>query len=616
MRNLLVLAFICISSVAFTQQWNQIEVPPFINNVQNFDIAVNEKGETYLVYTNYVGGGLDFKVLKYKSLNQSWDTVYTYNFPSGYAQNLELDTKNGEIFASVQLNEYPEQRFYVFSIFQNQVTLVANPLANATEEYEKIAFQVGSTPNEFYWFAKKQYESKYFISRYNAGGNNLISDTLPNPNSMYFNDRKMALVGDTLWLSFSSELGGLHLYKKHKTSPIFIAYDNSATGVFYHNSIPIISNTVSLIGNKFNKVFVSGKNQNDESFAVIFENGVASNVPTPPNGTFEQNDFTSTSNAIYVASVAFDEVAGGSIFDLKTKDFASGNWSTVGSVLSEQAENNIRLAQSSLSNRFVVGSKYFDEVNYLQSTYIRVSNQLPAVGAAVFTPASGICANQTQINLTASFSVNDVNLDSLKIIGVTSSNNAIVPTNSLAYSTLSHSGLTTDFQLVGTTLAGGVVSLTITLTDGYDTLSFVKELEVGSTAQPIATDQQFCGSSSVLDLTATGTSVAWFSTNFPTNPLPDATPLTTAWYYFNQTVNGCVSLIDSIFVTVQALPTVQAGADLSVCAGQSVTLNGSGASTYAWDLGVLNGVSFVPTATATYTVTGTDANGCTNTDQV
>ena len=38
--------------------------------------------------------------------------------------------------------------------------------------------------------------------------------------------------------------------------------------------------------------------------------------------------------------------------------------------------------------------------------------------------------------------------------------------------------------------------------------------------------------------------------------------------------------------------------------------------TYAWDSGVTDGIAFTPTTTATYTVTATDANGCTDTDQV
>lgn len=80
--------------------------------------------------------------------------------------------------------------------------------------------------------------------------------------------------------------------------------------------------------------------------------------------------------------------------------------------------------------------------------------------------------------------------------------------------------------------------------------------------------------------------------------------------------NGCSNTSLATTVTVNALPSVNAGLDQTVCSGSSVTLSGSGASTYIWDNSVTNNVAFNPTATLTYTVTGTDANGCENTDQV
>ncbi len=81
--------------------------------------------------------------------------------------------------------------------------------------------------------------------------------------------------------------------------------------------------------------------------------------------------------------------------------------------------------------------------------------------------------------------------------------------------------------------------------------------------------------------------------------------------------NGCSSTSTGVTLVVNALPSVSAGADQDVCVGEVVTLNGSGASTYLWDNGVLNGVGFNPSVgTAIYTVTGTDANGCIATDQM
>lgn len=70
-------------------------------------------------------------------------------------------------------------------------------------------------------------------------------------------------------------------------------------------------------------------------------------------------------------------------------------------------------------------------------------------------------------------------------------------------------------------------------------------------------------------------------------------------------------------ISINALPNVLANASpTSVCAGGTLTLSGSGASTYAWSGSVVNAQTFTPNATATYTVTGTDANGCSKTSSV
>lgn len=78
---------------------------------------------------------------------------------------------------------------------------------------------------------------------------------------------------------------------------------------------------------------------------------------------------------------------------------------------------------------------------------------------------------------------------------------------------------------------------------------------------------------------------------------------------------GCTAT-DQINVTVNTLPTVSAGTDMAVCSGMSATLSGSGANTYTWDNSVVDGVAFSPSATMSYIVTGTDANGCMDTDTV
>ena len=75
--------------------------------------------------------------------------------------------------------------------------------------------------------------------------------------------------------------------------------------------------------------------------------------------------------------------------------------------------------------------------------------------------------------------------------------------------------------------------------------------------------------------------------------------------------NGCVSF-DSVFVIVNPLPTLSITGNTSFCQGDTTTLTATGASTYVWNNGSSNATVAV-NSVGTYTVTGTDANGCTNT---
>lgn len=80
--------------------------------------------------------------------------------------------------------------------------------------------------------------------------------------------------------------------------------------------------------------------------------------------------------------------------------------------------------------------------------------------------------------------------------------------------------------------------------------------------------------------------------------------------------NGCTSSSSSV-ITVNPLPNIGAGNDLTICIGEQVTLNGTGGTTYTWDNGAINGTPFSTVlGVSVYTVTGTDVNGCVNTDVV
>ncbi|TND08519.1 MAG: PKD domain-containing protein [Bacteroidetes bacterium] len=102
---------------------------------------------------------------------------------------------------------------------------------------------------------------------------------------------------------------------------------------------------------------------------------------------------------------------------------------------------------------------------------------------------------------------------------------------------------------------------------------------------------------------------------------PFAAPTQTQTYVVTVTDAFQCSNTDSLVVTVNALPAVNAGPDVFIC-GPGAQLNASGAANYSWSpvtglsaSNIANPVAS-PAVTTTYVVTGIDVNGCVNTDTV
>jgi len=112
---------------------------------------------------------------------------------------------------------------------------------------------------------------------------------------------------------------------------------------------------------------------------------------------------------------------------------------------------------------------------------------------------------------------------------------------------------------------------------------------------------------------------SWIVPNGVTNPGNASSVISTvAGTYTVVAVDAntpnCPSTPTNATITVNPLPDVSAGADATICEGDSVIFSASGAIQYAWNNGVIDNTPFVPVANATYTVNGVDANGCIGTD--
>ena len=107
---------------------------------------------------------------------------------------------------------------------------------------------------------------------------------------------------------------------------------------------------------------------------------------------------------------------------------------------------------------------------------------------------------------------------------------------------------------------------------------------------------------------STGDSVATISVS------PSAT---TTYSVTGTDDNGCQNTAD-VTVVVNPLPIVTINGVNPICIGQNAMLTAMGGSTYTWDhgLGTGNNKQVSPSVSTTYSVTGTDGNGCQNTAEV
>ncbi len=173
-------------------------------------------------------------------------------------------------------------------------------------------------------------------------------------------------------------------------------------------------------------------------------------------------------------------------------------------------------------------------------------------------------------------------------------------------------------------LSAGNYTLTVKNSSGCTSTT---EVEVGATGNSVnatATANTPCAGD-MLQLTGasttTGVTYAWTGPNSFTstqqNPqISNATSANAGTYTLTvtETATNCTK-IATVNVTVNALPTVTVSGATTICAGTTASLTAEGANTYVWSNNEETATVSISNA-GTYTVEGTDVNGCKNTAEV
>ena len=173
--------------------------------------------------------------------------------------------------------------------------------------------------------------------------------------------------------------------------------------------------------------------------------------------------------------------------------------------------------------------------------------------------------------------------------------------------------MTTTYTVTGTAINGCTNEAQVTV--------FV----MGNTGISAGNDTTICEGNMVQLNAIGGSNYSWSPATGLSNPNianPVATPsVTTTYTVTGVSTNGC-PVVDMVTITVLPNPEAIACEDKTICLGDSIQLIVTTHAQYSWSptntlLNPTSGTPIAfPTETTTYTVTVTDENGCTDTDEV
>jgi len=168
---------------------------------------------------------------------------------------------------------------------------------------------------------------------------------------------------------------------------------------------------------------------------------------------------------------------------------------------------------------------------------------------------------------------------------------------------------TTTYSVSGTNSLTGCITSTQSVIKVHNPVQFTT----------LVSHAEIClGNSASINFSGGGSTYSYQINGIPSGSTNIVTPTVSSYYNVVATASTGCSSFNGFFIDVKPLPIINIYTNnTNVCAGDSVSLFASGASTYQW-LGINSGysVSVFPLVNTVYVVTGTDIIGCVNTSTI
>lgn len=490
MKILLLICTFFVSSISIAQfVWHDLPNTPVAPSAGSVapeagDVVMTDDGSIFASYIWDDGSGYKIYFEQYTQAN-GWVSMYSETVYENLKMIKSRKIGNDAYVLVKTGNSSSNPLFKVFKVNTGGVIEITSFQLTDILDAAGFDFEMGADANFGYMLYKNGSGTGIKLSKIDYT-TTTVSMSMPIISATNIDGFDMTIAGDSLFAVVSTATpNGLLLLKSDLASAYLVPYiGSSATGELFNGGQPITTHNTMINSDGISKVFILGYDQgNIAGVEKMYEAGTITNFPYSGNLAeyYSPGATVSTPQNIYYFNNYSPSNANPYTTYVSVRDVNTGVYDTLGSPtnysLAVNSPKEHRIGFSLSDKRFAVS--FYDPI--LQERFFRLSNNIPHLDQNSLDQTPFLCEGQSN-TVFGNFGIIDENIDVVTILNIFSSDVSIIDPANAGFTLLADN----TFSLFATADIPGLVTLSIEVTDGIDTIILtLPEITVTSSNPPV-----------------------------------------------------------------------------------------------------------------------------------
>jgi len=436
------------------------------------DIVMTDDGN---IFTSYIwDNGTGYKIyFDQYTQGSGWTTLYSETAYLG-TQTIKSEKIGDNAYVITNTgNASLGQLFQVYKVNSGGVTAISSFVTPNFTNGNEFDFEMGIDPTLGYLLYENSTGTALDLNKIDFAVNT-VTTTGTSLSATGIDSYDMTIAGDSVFMVVSTTTpNGLYLLKAGPDGANIIPY--SQTGELFNAAQSIVCHNPMINSDGISKVFILGYDQgNISGVEKRYEAGILTNFAY--SGTlaeyYSRGATIGTANTLYYLNNYSPSNAGPYSTYVATRDVTTGVYDTLATpgayILATNSPTEHRMGFSAPKNRFAVSS--FNPV--AQERTYHLSNNLPLINPTNIDQSAGMCVTQNS-TIFNSLGITDENMEQVTILNIYSSDINILDPINVTVTDIGYAGLLSNFYISGIASNTGTVTLSIEVSDGWETTTLV-----------------------------------------------------------------------------------------------------------------------------------------------